>query len=163
MKGDVVNRGLRRAVVAAVAMLTVGAGGALATAPAEAVTYGRLINARTGTCLTAGDSGVVFVSRCTGNIHQQWRGGARNPSGFHLVVNRATGKCLSTDYRTTVNAVWLGSCVMNSGKLWKYSNSSGTLLNGDQHSHLRTSSRAGAVYSDYNHELDTSLYLWRLK
>ncbi|WP_238155711.1 RICIN domain-containing protein [Kribbella soli] len=143
-------------------MLTVGAGGALTAAPAQAVSYRPLMNVHTGTCLTAGDSGVVFVSRCTGNTHQQWTAGAKNASGFYLLRNRATGKCLSTDYRTRVNAVWVGSCVMNSGKLWKFNSSSGDFLNGDLNSNLRTSSRAGAVYSDYNHDLDSSYYRWRL-
>lgn len=157
------NQVLRRAAVSAASVVLLAAGAAVSSTPAHAAAYSAYKNTHSGTCLTAGKTGSVFVSRCNGSSYQQWAVGAGDSYGYYQVKNRATGKCLMTSYAHTVNSVWASDCRVTKAQLWRWGGPSGDFVNRDLVSFLRTSPRAGAVYSDKNDDsFAWSYYDWQL-
>jgi hypothetical protein len=164
-----------RAVVSALSLLVVAAGTVMSATPAQASDYWALKNSHTGTCLTGGSASngtaSVYVTTCNGSYYQQWHylplDGDTND--YHQLQNLATGLCLRTDHKTTVNAVWNTTCSKSSqpsdDQLWHhdYSSSGGLYSRYWYGGHLRTSDRVGAVYSDQldnRPEIPWSYYAW---
>jgi hypothetical protein len=138
--------------------------GALFPASAQAApTYWTFQNHRFETCLTAGQSGSAFATTCNLDSHYQqwdWVGDA----GFKQLRNRATGRCLMTDNKTSVNAVWTSACDSSAlGQKWWYFADTYTLqgLLGDgDDSLLRTSDTKDAVYATRGRSEADSYYNW---
>jgi outer membrane receptor for monomeric catechols len=63
---------IRRTVVPALSVLALATGVLVSATPAQAATYVTFKNEHSGTCLTGGKTGTVFVSTCNGSWYQQW-------------------------------------------------------------------------------------------
>lgn len=135
----------RLAVVAALGAVITGA---TATTAQAAPTYWKFKNRYTGDCLTAGTSGKAYMAGCSSSTYQQWDWVG---SGlYQQVKNRATGRCLMTDYKTEVNAVWTSACKSVNGQRWHYFGNTEMFYNQGNGSNtaLRTSSpSSAAVYA----------------
>jgi hypothetical protein len=111
----------RLATVATVSAIAVAGTGALVPASAQAApTYWTFKNTKTGTCLTAGTSGVAFLGTCNGSSYQQWDWLGNSSNGDNQLLSRATGLCLATDHKNSLNAVWTSSCNWVDGQRWYY-------------------------------------------
>lgn len=154
---------LHRAGISALSVLTLGVGAIVSASPAQAASYWTAKNQRSGTCLTAGLGRSVFVSKCSRSTYQQWHTTGDPQYGFYLIQNRATGLCLTTGYRYDVNAVWQSACTKTRERRWSVGDTNGAIFNRDLESNVRTSPRAGAVYSDKhdNFHGDWNYYRWQ--
>ncbi|WP_329349656.1 RICIN domain-containing protein [Streptomyces sp. NBC_01261] len=117
-----------------------------------------------GTCLTAGDTGTAFATSCVGSNRQQWDFVGASGS-FAQVRNRETGTCLTTDNKTTVNAVWMSTCSGATGQWWWYQGDSGHFfddLGSAGEGYPRTSTVKDAVYATDNNQspIPSSYYVW---
>ncbi|SDM98875.1 Cytolethal distending toxin A/C domain-containing protein [Streptomyces sp. cf386] len=153
---------LRLATVTALSTLAVGAG-MIFPSSAQAATYWTFKNERFGTCLTAGDSGTAYATLCQGWNRQQWDWVGDGPGNFMQLKNRETGKCLVTDNKSDVNAVWLGTCNAVNGQWWYYAADTQGIFNnlgGPNDGHLRTSNNPDAVYATDAGQEPASYYTW---
>ncbi|MFI7061644.1 RICIN domain-containing protein [Kribbella sp. NPDC050124] len=152
---------LRTIIGSALSVTGLAIAAGVSATPAQAATYYAYQNEHSRTCLTGGKTGTVFVSTCNGSWYQQWTTAGGDDAGYYRLKNRATGKCLMTDYKSQVNAVWTSTCSTDDdvqGQLWR---TPGYIINRDFISSLRTSPRAGAVYSDKSiSSYDASYYEW---
>ncbi|MFH8371620.1 RICIN domain-containing protein [Streptomyces sp. NPDC018031] len=130
-----------------------------------AATYWSFDNAVRG-CLTGGNSDVAFETVCSGTSQYQdwyWTGPQHD-----MLANRATGKCLATDYESgtpeKANAVWTSACNDNArGQHWEFVYASGNVgtLRSAYPTYLRTSPGTGqAVYTDYSSQTGNDYYAW---
>ncbi|MCO6003678.1 RICIN domain-containing protein [Actinoallomurus purpureus] len=76
---------------------------------ASAATYWTFKSRQNGRCLTGSTSGKAWVAGCTGGSTQQWDW-VGSGSRYNQLKNRATGTCLTTDFKTYNNALWLSTC-----------------------------------------------------
>ncbi|WP_416962220.1 RICIN domain-containing protein [Streptomyces sp. Agncl-13] len=155
---------LRLAAVSAVGALAASAGLMFPATAQAATTYWQFQNAGFGTCLTAGDTGTAFATSCVGSNRQQWDFVGASGS-FAQVRNRETGTCLTTDNKTTVNAVWMSTCNGATGQWWWYQGDSGHFfddLGSAGEGYLRTSTVKDAVYATDNNQstIPSSYYVW---
>lgn len=104
----ITSRPARLALTTGLAASLVAVSGSLTPASAAAV-YWTFKSGQSGKCLTGSSTGKVWVAGCTGGKTQQWDwiGGGRT---YNELKNRATGTCLTTDWKTYNNAVWLSRC-----------------------------------------------------
>ncbi|WP_344748406.1 hypothetical protein [Kribbella aluminosa] len=58
-----------------------------------------------------------------------------------MIQNKATGLCLTTGYRTTVNAVWQSVCTATKERRWNVFGTNWASFNRDLTSNVRTSPR----------------------
>ncbi|WP_433337759.1 hypothetical protein [Spirillospora sp. CA-294931] len=120
-----------------------------------ATTYWRFDNYQRG-CLTASTStSAVFEGPCrSDSTAQQWRWATSDAWDMKMLVNRATGRCLTTDFASSAekaNAVWQGVCDTDDrGKQWRFEYRQDThgFLHTVWGTQARTSPTAGAVYTD---------------
>jgi hypothetical protein len=116
------------------------------TPASAAPTYWTFKSSESRECITGSSTGRVWVAGCSGAGSQQWDwiGSDRE---WNKLKNRATGTCLTTDFRSYNNAVWLSSCSSSRPAGQLYSLSDGYLGAYDFSYRLRTSpSGSGAVY-----------------
>jgi hypothetical protein len=143
-------KALRVTLPVGLAALMLAVAGSMSTASAE--TYWVYKNAYEGNCLTASTTtDSVWSGSCNQSVGTYWDWGSQTwtdyPSGrtYKRLVSRATGDCLTTDQKTTTNAVWMSPCGSGSGhQFWNGDNN--YLDNLDGYS-LRTSANGDAVYS----------------
>ncbi|CAG7623540.1 RICIN domain-containing protein [Actinacidiphila bryophytorum] len=110
-------------------------------------------NAYEGNCLTGSTTtSNVWSGPCDQSIGTYWNWGSSYtayPSGitYRQLKSAATGKCLTTDDKTSTNAVWLSACDsgLNAGQLWNGDYSELSTYSGEND--LRTSANGDAVYS----------------
>lgn len=152
---------LRLAVVGA---LVASAGLMFPTGAQATPTYWQFQNARFNTCLTAGNNDNVFATTCVFSDRQQWDwvGSYGNYSGLR---NLETDTCLTTDNKTSTNAVWLSLCGGTDGQWWQYDSQTGAIydeLGSGTQGYLRTSNVKDAVYAtDLNQpEAGPLYYYW---
>jgi hypothetical protein len=162
-KEDVVKK-LRLATVTALSSLAVGAGMILPSSAQAAPTYWQFQNSRFGTCLTAGDSGSAYATVCQGWNRQQWDW-IGDGAWYKQLRNRETGKCLMTDAKSDINAVWTSDCNSSAtGQMWYYDSADFELyanVGGVTGGYLRTSDIKDAVYtSQRNTSIADSYYTW---
>ncbi|NUP23124.1 MAG: ricin-type beta-trefoil lectin domain protein [Streptomyces sp.] len=119
---------LRLATVTALSTLAVGAG-MIFPSSAQAATYWTFENGAWNTCLTAGDSGVAYHTTCQGSNRQQWDWVGSGHGQYLQLKNRETGKCLTTDFKNSVNAVWTSTCGAAPDQWWYYRGSDRALYN----------------------------------
>jgi hypothetical protein len=131
--------GHRKRLGATVAALATAAClGALTPTPAQAAapdwnpvywTFKNTDGGNGNRCLTGGkidDRGYAsaFMSTCNRSNFQQWdwRGNdSENPIPYKQLQNKATGLCLTTDYKRVYgNAVWLSKCDWVDGERFNY-------------------------------------------
>lgn len=101
---------LRTIIGSALSVTGLAIAAGVSATPAQAATYYAYQNEHSRTCLTGGKTGTVFVSTCNGSWYQQWTTAGGDDAGYYRLKNRATGKCLMTDYKNQVNAVWTSTC-----------------------------------------------------
>ena len=116
-------------------------------------------------CLTGGDSGAAFETACSAsNTHQDWYW---TGSQHDMLKNRATGKCLATDFKSgskdKANGVWTSTCNESAkGQHWEWGNvlqEVGVLYSG-YGTRLRTSDLPQAVYTDDTDKVHWAHYYW---
>ncbi|MEU6064673.1 hypothetical protein ABZ864_09265 [Streptomyces sp. NPDC047082] len=153
---------LRLAAIATIGALATSAA-VLLPAPAQAApTYWTFQNFRFHTCLTAGDSGSAYATLCNNADRQDWDW--IGSGDWKQLKNRYTGRCLMTDNKTNVNAVWTSTC--NSSELGQQFYYTANLfrlqgrLGGGNESLLRTSDVKDAVYSTDAGQVDETYYQW---
>jgi hypothetical protein len=137
----------RLAVVAALGAVVTGA---TATTAQAAPTYWKFKNHATGKCLTAGTGTKAYMANCSGSTYQQWDW--VGSTFYKQVKSRATGRCLVTDYKTNVNAVWTGTCKSVRGQRWRYFGNTNMFYNegnGSNFALRTTTGSASAVYACY--------------
>lgn len=100
----------RRALTTSLGAAAVVAATFVVAPQAQAATYWQFKSYSYGTCLTAGTSGVAFVSTCSGSAYQQWDFVTSYSDGYNELRNRATLTCLATDDKTDENAIWMTTC-----------------------------------------------------
>ncbi|CAG7597500.1 RICIN domain-containing protein [Actinacidiphila bryophytorum] len=91
-----------------------------------APTYWQFKSAATGTCLSAGTTGVTFASTCTGATNQQWDFVTNDPSGYNELKNRLTGQCLDTYNGSSVNGTTMDPCTWKGGQRWHFDYTTGS-------------------------------------
>jgi hypothetical protein len=121
--------------------------------PASAATYWTFKSKQNGKCLTGSSSGKVWVAGCNGGKTQQWDW-IGSGKIYNQLKNRSAGTCLTTDWKTYNNSLWLGSCNSARPKSQLFSFSNGHIHAYDIGSwsfyRLRTSpSGNAAVYSSH--------------
>ncbi|MGW6918008.1 RICIN domain-containing protein [Kitasatospora sp. NPDC054939] len=81
----------------------------------------RLVNLRTGLCVTPGDSDSVRLATCTGADSQHWQFLDADGDGLHQVRNAAGGRCLdgTTTGGNTVTVVLRDCRPDHREQLWK--------------------------------------------
>ncbi|WP_214317612.1 ricin-type beta-trefoil lectin domain protein [Nonomuraea sediminis] len=137
-----------------------------------ATTYWRFDNYERG-CLTAGtSSNAVFEGPCRNSDGaQQWHWVSSSSWNLKLLVNSATGRCLTTDYAsgaTRANAVWQSSCDEgDKNQKWRFDYLTDGAGYGYLESYWGTQARtspgsAGSVYTDERIKTDISngYYAW---
>jgi hypothetical protein len=132
------------------AALALSAAGTLSTASAATDWVYR--NAYEGNCLTASTvTDNVWSGPCNQSPGTYWFWGNERwddyPNGrtYRRLVSSATGECLTTDQKTSTNAVWTSPCGSGNGQqFWNADYSDLRNLDGDS---LRTSANGDAVYS----------------
>jgi hypothetical protein len=156
-----ISRLNKRLAVVAAAVAAAGTG-ALVPSSAQAATYWKFQNTKTGNCLTGGDDGAAFLSPCvSGNVNQQWMwtGGDTASTPYNRLENAATTWCLATDYKTERNAVWTTKACSwaDNGQRWNYSGTNkgiksklGTLLR----SNPGSVAVYGSIQNDYLSYMD---------
>lgn len=85
------------------------------------------------------------------------------PGNFQQLKNRETGKCLVTDNKTDVNAVWMGTRNAVDGQWWFYEAETGGIFNNlgaADDGHLRTSNNPDAVHATDSGQEAASCYTW---
>ncbi|WP_033321060.1 hypothetical protein [Streptomyces yerevanensis] len=142
-------KALRVTLPVGLAALTLAVAGSMSTA--SAATYWVYKNAYEGNCLTASTTtGSAWSGPCNQSVGSYWDWGSQTQTDirgrtYKRLVSRATGDCLTTDKKTTTNAVWMSPCGSGSGhQFWSGDNNN--LDNLDGYS-LRTSDNGDAIYS----------------
>lgn len=151
---NILSRGGRATVVAALATLLLAASGTVTQASA-ATTYWTFKSRYNGHCLTGSASTTaVWTAPCTGGPSQQWYWyGTREVYGgesYRMLRNRHSGDCLMTDFESGGgrNAVWQSSC-SNQTSTREWTNDSPDLLQPPYvNNSLRVSPASNAVYTN---------------
>ncbi|WP_052852883.1 RICIN domain-containing protein [Streptomyces avicenniae] len=109
---------VRKRVLAATALAVafVGASAPLSTASAPSTasginTHWRFTNEATGDCLAGEASGAVTLNGPCNRVKHEWDWITSDAwEGGNLLMNAETGLCLTTDNKTSLNAVWTSTC-----------------------------------------------------
>ncbi|WP_405795284.1 RICIN domain-containing protein [Streptomyces sp. NBC_01506] len=117
---------IRKRVIAATALAVafVGASSSLSTA-SGINTHWRFTNQVTGDCLAGEAAGAVKLDGPCNTVKHEWDWITSDAwEGGNLLMNAKTGLCLTTDNKSSLNAVWASKCNANApGQRWRWDNS----------------------------------------
>jgi uncharacterized protein (UPF0333 family) len=98
---------LRKAGMLVMAVGLIATTGVVASSPALAVTYYRILNYSSGDCIQQSGSGAESVA-CSASSSQYWALQSTTQSGYYKLVNKASGKCIG--YVSNFDGVSVSAC-----------------------------------------------------
>jgi hypothetical protein len=114
MVGSIILRKVGMLIMAAGLIATTGV---VASTPASAVTYYRILNYSSGDCIQQSGSGAASYT-CSASSSQYWALQSTTQSGYYKLVNKASGKCIG--YVSNFDGVSVSACTQGANdQKWK--------------------------------------------